>query len=118
MKTILFSSNEKKSIKTQINLAMLTPGSKAWIGGVGMVIVPLLLMVACLAVDHSGGSHHPDASIHSFVISIAGGLVCVWVLPVRAFWRCLVSIAYIPASFYPLALFQFHAAAGFFGLRF
>jgi hypothetical protein len=97
---------------------MLTPRSKGWIGGVGMATVPFLLMVVSLAVDHFGGSHHPDASFYSFVISITGGLLCVWVLPLRAFWRCLLSIVYIPASIYPLALFQIFAAVEFFGLRF
>ena len=83
-----------------------------------MILVPLLLMIAFLAFDHFSDSHYSEPSLYSFVIAIIGGVTCVWILPIRAFWRCLISIAYIPASIYPLALFQFAAAVGLFGLRF
>jgi hypothetical protein len=96
---------------------MLTQKSKSWIGGAGMVLVPFLLMVGCLAVNHFFDSFDRYGG-YSIVISIIGGLLFVWVLPLRAFWRFLITIAYIPALVYPLLLFQFFAAVVFFGLRF
>jgi len=96
---------------------MLTQKSKGWIGGIGMTLTPFLLVVGCLAVNHFFDSFDRGGTL-SIGISIIGGQFFVWVLPLRAFWRFLITIAYIPALVYPLWLFQFFAAVVFFDLRF
>lgn len=96
---------------------MLTQKSKGWIGAVGMMLMPFLLMVGCLAINHVLGSFDRDGT-YSIGISIIGGLLFVWVMPLRGFWKILIAIAYIPALVYPLLLFQLFAAVEFFGLRF
>ena len=99
-------------------IAMLTRQSRGWIGGIGLLVVPMLLVVLCLAVNELVDLRKHDVVLVSTAISIAGGLVCVWILPLRAFWKTLISILFIPASIYPLMLFQLVIAVALFGWSF
>jgi hypothetical protein len=92
--------------------------NRLWLGVLGGLLVPFVLMSGYAIFDHFFYPRSANADIFGYAICIAGGLLCVWVLPIRAFWRCIVSIAYIPACVYPLAVFQLLFASIVFGERF
>jgi ascorbate-specific PTS system EIIC-type component UlaA len=97
---------------------MIRRRNRLWFGVLGAVLVPFMLMTGYAVFDHFVYPRAANADIYGYAVCIVGGLLCVWVLPLRAFWRCLLSIAYVPACFYPLAVFQLLFASFVFGERF
>ena len=75
----------------------------------GMILAPFILMTAYTLVwawtPLNNANIDPDAYA-GFPIAILGGLIFLWYLPIRAFWKCLLTIAYIPAPIYPLLMFK------------
>ncbi len=99
-------------------LSMVQRRTKLWLGLIGGLLVPFILMAGYAMLNHFFYPRSMNAEILGISVCISGGLVCVWLLPVRAFWRCLISIAYIPACIYPLAVFQLLFASIALGERF
>ena len=90
------------------------------ISTMGLILAPLVLMVAYTTVWRwtplSNANIDPEGYI-GFPIAILGGLIYLWRLPIRAFWKCLLTMAYIPATIYPLLIFQLLFAAVALGVR-
>ena len=74
-----------------------------------MLIAPLILMAVYTAVwawTPLSNANIDSEGFIGFPIAILGGLGFLWFLPIRAFWKCLLTIAYVPAPIYPLLMFK------------
>lgn len=72
----------------------------------GSLIIPCMLMSV-----YSTLAHYLELSAKSdfygFSVSIIGGLVCFYWIPIRGFWKFLISLLYVPALVILLLGYQF-----------
>ena len=72
----------------------------------GAIIVPALIMCGTVTLQHAYNIRHPDIEICFFSVCILVGLLFIWFIPMRTFYKCLTTIAYVPAAILMFAVIQ------------